>query len=306
MINQQQSPDEGNVQRLEQKLVPLNGETENILTSNVEDEDIVQILCSRRKPRPPKTKEVFLKKAFEKYGNKYDYDLSNYTGLTSNKIRIFCPIHGWFEQIPHTFLLINCKTGCKKCGERMKNYSKTKNYENFLEKAKIIHRHKYIYSELNRPLYINRKSKIKITCKEHGEFIKSAQKHLSGQGCYKCNVERMTKNNILIGGYCEVLFLRRPELKDREAYLYYININEGEYYKIGISTSKKRFIGIKCNAKSIVRKIELIWKVYDSLYNCFKQEQKILEFYKEKRVFTSWSNELFKENILPIKLENII
>jgi hypothetical protein len=48
--------------------------------------------------------------------------------------------------------------------------------------------------------------KIKIICREHGEFIKSAQKHLSGQGCFKCKVKQMVEDGILVGGYSEELF----------------------------------------------------------------------------------------------------
>ena len=36
----------------------------------------------------------------------------------------------------------------------------------------------------NKKIYVNKRTKIKIICPEHGEFIKSVQKHQSGQGLY--------------------------------------------------------------------------------------------------------------------------
>ena len=54
----------------------------------------------------------------------------------------------------------------------------------FIEKAKEIHRDKYDYSLVN---YINVRTKIKIICKEHGEFEQRPDSHLSGKGCPLCS-----------------------------------------------------------------------------------------------------------------------
>ena len=297
IANQQQSPDEGNVQRLERKLVPLNGETENTLNG----EDIVQY----RWKKEVKPKEAFLAKASKKYGDKFTYDLTNYAGLTKNKITIVCPIHGAFEQVPHVFLLKNCLTGCYKCGHESKNKSKTRSYNNFLECAKKIHGDRYVYPENNN--YLNRKSKVIIVCKVHGNFIKSGQKHLSGQGCHKCNAKRLVDEGILVGGYNKRLFINTPRLKTKPATLYYLKINDGEYYKIGITTKsvKGRIKGIKCKSKKEVKLVEILWTSEDTLLRCYNKEQRILRKFKDKRVSTSWSKELFNFNVLPIKLISI-
>jgi len=299
--NQQQSLDERNVQRLEQKLVPLNGETESTLPIKVEGEDIVQNLRSLSKR---KSKEQFLEKIYVKYGNKFTFDLSNWSGITGNKILVTCPIHGEFEQIPRNLLLSACKTGCKQCGLESRNNSKTKDFQNFINKANIIHSNKYEYIEEEE--YKNRKSKVKIICKKHGEFTKSAQKHISGQACFQCKIEELVKNNILVGGYSEDLFKNKSELKNKKAYLYYISINNGKLYKIGISTClQTRMRGIKCKAKDFIKNMDLIWTIEDTLYNCFKKEQEILEKYKDSRVYFKWSTELFNKNVLPIKLDKL-
>lgn len=56
--------------------------------------------------------------------------------------------------------------------------------EDFIEKANKIHNFKYEYIDIN---YINNKSKIKIQCKEHGEFEQRVDSHLHGSGCPRCS-----------------------------------------------------------------------------------------------------------------------
>lgn len=293
-INQQQSSEKENVQRLDREVVAVIGETENTLSDKAEGKDIVHNLRSLSKL---KSKEWFLEKALEKYGDVFTYDLTNYSGIAGNKIKITCKIHGEFEKVPHTFLLKNCKTGCKQCGETRKNLSKTKSYSNFIEVANKKHSNKYTYPENE---YVNRKSKIKIICPIHGEFIKKAQKHLSGQGCFKCKVNKMVDEGILVGGYCENLFEENPELKDKEAILYYISINNGEYYKVGITRTSvsNRINSLKCSSKRTFKTFEVLLEYKDTLYACFKKEQEILKKFAKDRVYTKVSTELFNKNVL--------
>lgn len=269
------------------------------LTDNTEGNDIVQNLRGLDKR---KSKEQFLEKVYKKFGNKFTFDLSNYNYLTGNKIKVICPTHGEFEQLPINLLQKNCKTGCKQCGIESKNKSKTKDFNDFVIKAKKFHNNKYEYECDN---YINRKSKVIGICQEHGEFIKSAQKHLT-QSCFKCNVKKLIEDNILVGGYSEDLFKRKPGLKDKKAYLYYLSVNNDRLFKIGISTKlENRMRGIKSHSKGFIKKLDIVWCIEDTLYNCFKKEQEILEKYKENRVFFPFSTELFNKNILPIKLNQL-
>jgi len=303
-INQQQSSEKENVQRLERKLVPLTGETENTLAGKAEGKDIVQ---SSRGLNRILSKEKFLEKAYKKYGDRYTYDLSNYSSITGNKIKIICPVHGEFEQVPHTFLLKNCKTGCKCCGELLKNSSKTKSYENFVEAASKKHNNKYNYPEENKFIYENRKSKIKIICLEHGEFVKSAQKHLSGQACFKCKVQQMIKDGTLLGGYNEQLFKEKPVLRQKPASLYYLKINDGEFYKIGITIKPitSRIKSLKCKSNKQFSKFEIIWSIQDTLYNCYLKEQEILKLHSNERIYMDISTELFNKDVLSFELKHI-
>jgi very-short-patch-repair endonuclease len=54
---------------------------------------------------------------------------------------------------------------------------------NFIEKAKAIHKNRYNYSKVN---YVNAKTKIIITCKQHGDFEQTPSNHLSGFNCQRC------------------------------------------------------------------------------------------------------------------------
>ena len=62
--------------------------------------------------------------------------------------------------------------------------------EEFIAKAKAVHGDRYDYSKGE---YVGTKIKVRIVCKEHGEFLQSPQKHLYGQGCEKCSRESKAK-----------------------------------------------------------------------------------------------------------------
>ena len=66
------------------------------------------------------TKEIFIKKAKEIHGDKYDYSLSEYKN-SHTKIKIICPKHGIFEQKPNNHL---SKQDCYKCGEIIRSNNK--------------------------------------------------------------------------------------------------------------------------------------------------------------------------------------
>lgn len=61
--------------------------------------------------------------------------------------------------------------------------------EEFVNKAKSVHKNAYDYSVVN---YRNNTSTIKVICKKHGEFLQKPAVHLLGFGCIKCRSERNT------------------------------------------------------------------------------------------------------------------
>ena len=58
--------------------------------------------------------------------------------------------------------------------------------EGFIGKAIIIHGDRYDYSETE---YKDARSKVKIICLEHGEFMQLPHNHLKGNGCFSCGHE---------------------------------------------------------------------------------------------------------------------
>ena len=71
---------------------------------------------------------LFVQKARKVHGDKYDYSNTNYFN-TNTKVKIICPIHGTFEQIPSDHLQ---SKGCPRCksskGEaEIRNYLKEQN-----------------------------------------------------------------------------------------------------------------------------------------------------------------------------------
>jgi len=120
------------------------------------------------------TKEVFIKRAKEIHGDKYDYSKVEYNG-NHEKVCIICPIHGEFWKTPAAH--INQKQGCKFCN------GKQLTKETFIEKARKVHGNKYDYSKVD---YVNNHTKVCIICPIHGEFWQEPSKHLLGQNCPKC------------------------------------------------------------------------------------------------------------------------
>lgn len=118
--------------------------------------------------------EEFIKKANLVHNNKYDYSLTKFV-RSKFKIKIICPIHGEFEQRAGHHLS-GC--GCVSCGGRQKS-----NTEEFIAKANLVHNNKYDYSSSE---YVTARSKVKIICPSHGEFIQYAYSHLAGYGCSMC------------------------------------------------------------------------------------------------------------------------
>ncbi len=130
--------------------------------------------CPNCGGRKKLTTEEFLERAKKVHGDKYDYSKVMYIN-NSTKVTIDCPIHGEFEQTPTSHL---SGTGCAKCSRKKKIST-----EEFIEKAKKIHRDKYDYSKAK---YVNATTKVTIVCPIHGEFEQIPYSHLSGQGCPVC------------------------------------------------------------------------------------------------------------------------
>lgn len=121
--------------------------------------------------------ELFIQRAKEIHGDKYDYSETQYIN-SNTKIKIICKKHGIFEQLPFSHLN---NSGCPKCSGRCGNT------EDYISKAKEVHGNKYDYSKVE---YKNNNDLITIICPIHGDFEQRAVKHLIGHGCPKCANEK--------------------------------------------------------------------------------------------------------------------
>jgi len=233
-------------------------------------------ICARQlinKKRNENAKKTFIEKAIKKHGNKYNYSKVIYkTGKTP--VTIICSVHGDFKQRPSDHLR---GYGCKQCGIVNGHKKKNLSFKEFKEKANIIHKNNYIY---NSNTYINSTTKTVIICPIHGAFEQFPYSHLRGHGCSACATYGF--NN------------KKP------AILYYLKINGGQVYKIGITnrTISERF------QDSELKIIEVIFtKFFKKGKDAYTTEQEILKKYKEFQytgpaILKIGNTELFTENIL--------
>ena len=132
------------------------------------------------------TKYKFIKKSKVIHGDKYDYSLIKYINYDT-RVKIICPIHGEFEQSPHSHFM---GSGCQKCG----GVYKPNSYE-FIEKAKAIHGDKYDYSLVE---YNKMFEKIQIICQKHGVFKQTPNAHINQKsGCQKCVGQNKTTEEFI-------------------------------------------------------------------------------------------------------------
>ncbi len=128
------------------------------------------------------TTEAFIARASVVHANKFDYSLVEYKN-THTKIRIICPIHGEFEQVPMDHLK---GSGCYACSGKKK-----RTQEEFLEQIHQIHSDNGDTYDYSLVKYKNLDTKVKIVCPVHGEFSISPRSILQQHaGCRQCGLDR--------------------------------------------------------------------------------------------------------------------
>lgn len=244
------------------------------------------------KPKEPLSPEEYLARFQARHGDKYQLDLSGYSGITKSLVALTCPKHG-----NHTYTasaLLMSRHACRQCGFSVSAASKVKSYADFLDEANKVHKTAYTYPVENNETYVNRKSKVTIVCPTHGEFTKKAQKHLSGQGCWQCKVEELVATGKLSGGYGPRFFADNPEACDAPAVLYYLKV--GSAYKVGITTNL--YNRLKSIRSISQREVDLLDSVALPLKQAYDLEQHILASFKQDRTFRTWSTEVFSRDVL--------
>lgn len=126
----------------------------------------------------------FINKCQEVHGYKYDYSKSIYK-LNTEFVTIICPVHGEFEQKAGGHM---AGRGCNRCGGSAEITS-----EEFFQRAIAKFNHDY-----TKTVYVNLRTKVTITCKKHGDFIRSPDGYLNSKyGCQRCGIETRAENAIL-------------------------------------------------------------------------------------------------------------
>jgi hypothetical protein len=117
----------------------------------------------------------FIRRGDQLFNNKYDYSKTSFIGM-KDIVVITCPIHGDFEIVARNHLK---GAGCKACSNKEKL-----TFDRFVECSKKVHGDNYIY---HVDSFENSLSKVRITCKIHGDFYQLVSNHMHARhGCPKC------------------------------------------------------------------------------------------------------------------------
>ena len=236
--------------------------------------------CARKRTGALLTKSFddFLAKANELHSKKYTYLKETYTN-SKEKMTIICPVHGEFLMGPDKHL--NRGSGCPECAKLLVGNANRKSTDAFLLDAKVAHGDRYDYSKV---VYHDARTNITIICPEHGEFEQTPGNHLSGKGFRHCQSG---------GGFD----------KNKAGKVYYLSIDNGKYYKIGITNRDvwQRFSKGEHHRLKIIKE----WD-YPLGKEAQRLESEILAAHKDKlvpvgtKVLRDGNTEIFLEDVLEL------
>jgi very-short-patch-repair endonuclease len=144
-----------------------------------------------------KNQEDFLRKCYDRHGDKYDYSLVEYTG-SQNKVKII------FEG----------KVYEQKAGAHIHSSGLVervilkKTTKQFIKEANEIHNFRYDYSKVE---YVNNQTKVTIGCLIHGDFEQVSTSHLSGTGCPHCSESKGEKKISKFLDLNEIKYVRQKK-----------------------------------------------------------------------------------------------
>ena len=137
-----------------------------------------------------KSTAQFIAEARARHDDKFDYSQVRYVNAKT-QVRIGCPEHGWFEQVPEVHL---SGSGCPGCRYVRMAKTRTRPWHEILVEFRERHGDRYDYSRVE---YVNLSRKVTIVCREHGPFEQRPYCHLQGHGCPQCKYERLSANQRL-------------------------------------------------------------------------------------------------------------
>lgn len=151
--------------------------------------------------------DLFIKKAKDTHGDKYDYSKVKYIN-NDTPVDIICKKHGVFSQKPRTHIFR--KSGCKKCNRVTK--------DEIINRSNNTHNSKYKYLNFTYDDNNTVDDIMKIECPIHGEFKQRIKNHLIGIGCPYCRESKgekfieniFIKNNLIRG----IDYIRQYKFED--------------------------------------------------------------------------------------------
>ena len=228
--------------------------------------------------------ELFLERAKEIHGDKYDYSKVRYVNMRTN-VCIICHKkdkygneHGEFWQTPNSHLN---GAGCKKCNNENLSAKRLMTTEEFVERCKHIHKNRYTYEHTIYNGYYN---KVTITCPIHGDFQQIAYDHLQGKGCRKCKKSKLEIeiSNILDENNIEYKENVRPKF-----------LSEGKSHLSLDFYLEKYNIGIECQGIQHFKYCDFFEGRKETI---FERDKRKFELCKKNNVKLLYFSDIEKEN----------
>lgn len=227
------------------------------------------VKCSSQKRLP--FSEV-LKRFKEVHGDTYSYIEGSFSG-TVNKMTAICKQHGEFYPTPSNHI---SGKGCTKCAQE----ASRSNTKDFVEKANVVHDSKYDYSLVE---YTTTLVKVKIICKDHGEFSQAPFSHLQGYGCPKCPGSGFRR--------------------DKKGYLYILE--DEDLVKVGITNRQVHARLSEINAKGKEFKVVTTF-VFQDGNDAFLLESKLLKHLRNNFSNPAEKFDGYTECFINVRVEEVI
>ena len=168
------------------------------------------------------TIETFTKSARAIHGDKFTYKDLSYNKDNALFFTLTCCTCGKDTSMKVWEHLHNKQRGCKHCALEERHSARRTPISELIVQMHNIHSNRYEYC-ISEETYSGRRGKITIKCKCGHVFDQKIGSHMEGKGCPKCRSKGIDYT--------------------KAAIMYYVSINNGAYYKIGITTKnvKQRF-----------------------------------------------------------------
>jgi Zn finger protein HypA/HybF involved in hydrogenase expression len=209
------------------------------------------------------------------HNNKYKYP--NLSIRVKNKIEILCPKHGAFWQNIYSH---KNGIGCPKCGAEKVSKAAKYSDSKWIEEFRKVHKDTYNY---DTPL-VRKGNKIKITCKQHGDFYQLPAVHNIGHGCPKCSAENTGKRSQKTQEECIRDFVKKHGNKYDYSSVVYENAKKkveiicrkhGSFFQ----TPNDHLTGYgcpKCYVKSSKKEEEILKLLRSNGIKCKKSDRTVL------------------------------